>query len=1385
MGSAGVESGTLPRGRPTFSTRAATDTTDQLLRRSSLPSTPREARRSKLAHSEEPDTPYEPRTENDEPPAPAHALSQRLFGRLFQGRYDGGDDTHVANRSRSGGGRRGGNTGLADHSLTAQMHQSTDEQRKQRSDTPKMGSFPRPLGGSEKLGTYSGVFVPTSLNVLSILMFIRFGFILGQAGVVGIMGMMVVAYLINLVTTMSISAVASNGTVRGGGAYYLISRSLGPEFGGSIGVVFYLGFVFNTGMNAVGLIDCLVYNFGADSGNWFYFLPEGFWWQYLWATIVLLLCTGICLAGSSIFARCSNGLLAILLLATFSIPFSALVGKPYHDPVQHIHFTGLSLKTFKENLWPHFTRHAAGSQLKERENFPDLFGVLFPATGGIFAGASMSGDLKNPSKSIPKGTMYGLILTFISYTLVIMGMAASITRPSFYSNLNVVQDTNISGVLILLGELAATFFSALMGVIGPAKLLQAIARDSLLPGLSIFGQGSKKGDEPTYAIIITYVVAQLTILFDINRIASFITMTYLMTFLVTNLACFLLKVSSAPNFRPSFRYFNWWTAAAGAIACAVTMFLVDGVAASGAVGILVVIFLLIHYTSPPKSWGDVSQSLIYHQVRKYLLRLKQEHVKFWRPQILLFVNDPRRGYKLIQFCNSLKKGALFILGHVIVTSDFGASVPEARRQQAAWAKYIDLSKIKAFIDVAISPSIEWGARNIVLNAGLGGMRPNIVIMGFYNLKQFRQEQPLVDVPSPPPERKSRKHDKPNCGVRKRQRSAATKQLEGALPTDSCYVEKRTDIQSYVMVLEDMLLSLQINVAIATGFNDLELPNPKEGNTKKYIDLWPIQMSATIPSQAEETQQDLLTTNFDTYTLILQLGCILNTVPSWKKSYQLRVAVFVEYECDVEEERVRVAALLEKLRIRAEILVFWLASGDTKSYQLIVNGDSSSADAEIEEQVEKVLEDEAWWSDLKRLRGKLSGGELTAWESIAVAADLSSAAPAWPSASFQHGNREQSVARFEGLKQLIHDSRRKPSMAYLSRLGVSMGMRTHRLDEDMISRHASHASASEDSEWSGEESFASDSAVEGSDEEASTYATRSESESGLPSHRSVARTSSPLASKTQSKRSSVASSKESRSSKKRSLRRAARKATSEVYGIAPSSLREDLDSTLIDVTSPRSLSPTQRSTSPRGRKPTAQHDLLGSNERDHTHLVSRRHSGARFSSSPVPMTKTSSVEGPGPSIMFAEEARPARRPRPTPNETSTSKDNENTTTTSSSTAENPQRSIYQRPPMTSQSPPNRAANGGATSPSPAPASAAIPLSFNDLPCRAQHLILNELITANAEDTAVIFTTLPAPVEGTYKSEGESLAYVSDLEVLTGGLPPTLMVHSNSLTVTMNL
>lgn len=472
--------------------------------------------------------PFYRSSDHRDPDSSRHSLIRRLFLR-----YDepAGDESLPIAREPSIPRNEVRQYGtMAEPSSTTRLHGSAEDRKPVRDGSKaRQGLGPRPVGGTKKLGTFSGVFVPTSLNILSILMFLRFGFILGQAGVLGMLGMLVAAYFIDLVTVFSLSAIASNGTVRGGGAYYLISRSLGPEFGGSIGVVFYLGLVLVTGLNAVGLIDCLKQNIGELSGNWYNFLPEGRWHEYFYGTVVLVICTAICLAGSAIFARASNGLLIILLIATFSIPFSALIMSPWEDRDLGIFYTGLSLETFKGNLFPRLTEGAAGSQMDTKETFQDLFGILFSATSGIFAGASMSGDLKHPSKAIPKGTLYGLALTFSAYALVILAMAATITRASFLRNVNVIQDTNVSGILVLAGEFASSFFSTLMGVIGSAKLLQALARDKLLPGLAIFGQGTRIGDEPIYAIFFSFLLAQISMLADINQIASLVTMSYLVS----------------------------------------------------------------------------------------------------------------------------------------------------------------------------------------------------------------------------------------------------------------------------------------------------------------------------------------------------------------------------------------------------------------------------------------------------------------------------------------------------------------------------------------------------------------------------------------------------------------------------------------------------------------------------------------------------------------------------------------------------------------------------------------------------------------------------------------------------------------------------------------
>lgn len=254
---------------------------------------------------------------------------------------------------------------------------------------PSAAPDPKRNGG--KLGTVSGVYIPVCLSILSILMFLRFGFILGRVGFIGIVGMalgypdgssaaaantfffffckglLLVAYAIDFLTLFSLSAIASNGEVRGGGPYYLISRSLGPEFGGSIGVLFYLASVLNAAMNVVGLIDCIRLNVGPS-------FPHGYWVGYGLQTAALFACTCLCLLSSSKFSHASNGLLAILSLAVASIPASALFKAPFHDKELQIHFTGVSFDTLSENFLP----HVSSPYYSGVETFRDLFGILFP-----------------------------------------------------------------------------------------------------------------------------------------------------------------------------------------------------------------------------------------------------------------------------------------------------------------------------------------------------------------------------------------------------------------------------------------------------------------------------------------------------------------------------------------------------------------------------------------------------------------------------------------------------------------------------------------------------------------------------------------------------------------------------------------------------------------------------------------------------------------------------------------------------------------------------------------------------------------------------------------------------------------------------------------------
>ncbi|KAH9821695.1 amino acid permease-domain-containing protein [Melampsora americana] len=800
-----------------------------------------------------------------------------------------------------------------------------------------------------KIGTFDGVYLPTILSIFNVIYFLRFGYCIGQIGLLATISLLLLAYAINTLTVFSLSAIATNGQVRGGGAYYLISRTLGPEFGGSIGILFCLSQALTAAMNIIGFVESLIevtHDYLHPQSP----LPltDSFEQlssptptiRYFIKSLALLFATISCitLGRTTVFTSMARSMATILLLTLISILFSFLQKTPFQDPIEHFTYTGFSFQTFQENLYPsHLTKltNPPSSFISPRfSDYQTVFGVLFPSVSGILAGSSLSGELRKPSKSLPQGMLWALVCVIIIYVLSLLGFSLSCGRDGLIflnerGGLNLmIYKVSEYKPLIGIGVLLGSIFSSIMGITVCGKILQAISRDGLIPILKpFFSQGSQIGDDPIYSILFCYLFCQLALLYNINKIAIHITTISLLIFACINLACFTLRVSGSPNFRPSFRLFSEWTALLGLLLAFVSMYAVDPVSASTSLIVMMVLFVVIHYSSPAKQWGEVTQSIIYHQVRKYLLRLdeRKDNVKYWRPQVLLFTNDPRHDWNQIVFCNSLKKGGLYVLAHIIKSEFSSESIRELQEQQLNWLSLVDISNIKAFVDITLAPDERVGARHLLLTSGLGGMRPNICMLGFPTNLKWRRRGKLFNgedetVSNGANERRQKR-------MKRRSDSSLTVKgliidsvsevkidCLGSLPTDSQRSETPIKPIDFVGIIEDSL-SLNKSVGLTYGFEKLRLPSSiskpqsNEGHRlhistslgglasasfgglggnangngkveeevkgrKRWIDLWPILRDGE--------------SGWETYTMVLQLGMILSMVPSWRSQHTLRV-----------------------------------------------------------------------------------------------------------------------------------------------------------------------------------------------------------------------------------------------------------------------------------------------------------------------------------------------------------------------------------------------------------------------------------------------------------------------------------------------------------------
>ena len=548
-------------------------------------------------------------------------------------------------------------------------------------------------------GTFGGVFTPCTLTILGVIMFLRFGYVAGNAGLWQCLLVVLAAKTITTLTSLSLAAIATNTRVRGGGAYYLISRSLGVEFGGAIGVVFYLAQAISVAMYVIGFTEALTGTFPPLAG---YFTEL--------ATLTNAAAFACVYVGAGWTIKLQYGILAILAAAVVSF-FAGAAGR-------------FDAATLLANLDPAFA---------EGQNFLTIFALFFPAVTGVMAGANMSGDLANPAKSIPKGTLAAVVVTGGVYLAMAVALCGAAPAETLKSDRLVVATLSAVPVLITAGVFAATLSSALGSMMGAPRILQAFARDGVFRPLRFFEVGSGQSLEPRRATVLTFLIAQTCVLLgDLDAIAPVITMFFMITYGLLNLASFYESVTGNPSYRPTFRFGHWSLSLLGAAGCLAVMVLINWQWAAGAIVVIAVLHEVIRRGEVEGRWGDLQSGVAFERARRSLLRLEEEayHPKNWRPTILALSGHPETRPPLSVFGHWLTAGHGVLTIAQVVPGDVGQHAERQSGFVRQIRRFITDQGVAAFPAVVVSETVEHGVESLVQCHGIGGVRPNTVMLGW-------------------------------------------------------------------------------------------------------------------------------------------------------------------------------------------------------------------------------------------------------------------------------------------------------------------------------------------------------------------------------------------------------------------------------------------------------------------------------------------------------------------------------------------------------------------------------------------------------------------------------------------------------------------------------
>ncbi|KAM9374244.1 solute carrier family 12 member 3 [Phaethornis superciliosus] len=618
---------------------------------------------------------------------------------------------------------------------------------------PGRAPAPEPV----RFGWVKGVMIRCMLNIWGVILYLRLPWITAQAGIALTWLIILMSVTVTTITGLSISAISTNGKVKSGGTYFLISRSLGPELGGSIGLIFAFANAVAVAMHTVGFAETV--RDLLQEHNTLIVDPTNDIRIIGVVTVTVLL--GISLAGMEWEAK-AQILFFLVILVSF---INYLVGTviPATTEKQAKGFFSYRADIFAQNFVPNW-RGPDGS-------FFGLFSIFFPSATGILAGANISGDLKDPAVAIPKGTLMAIFWTTVSYLVLSATIGACVVRDAsgslndsvavgspgceglacdygwnftacaqqqscryglsnYYQSMSMVSGF---GPLITAGIFGATLSSALACLVSAPKVFQCLCRDQLYPLIGFFGKGYGKNSEPIRGYMLTYVIAVGFILIaELNAIAPIISNFFLCSYALINFSCFHASITNSPGWRPSFRYYSKWAALFGAAVSVVIMFLLTWWAALIAFGVVIFLLGYVLYKKPDVNWGSSMQASSYNMALNYSVGLSEvdEHIKNYRPQCLVLTGPPNFRPALVDFVGTFTKNlSLMLCGNVLV-GPRKQKMPESRLTAHGHTKWLTKRKIKAFYTDVVAEDLRSGVQMLIQAAGLGKMRPNILVLGY-------------------------------------------------------------------------------------------------------------------------------------------------------------------------------------------------------------------------------------------------------------------------------------------------------------------------------------------------------------------------------------------------------------------------------------------------------------------------------------------------------------------------------------------------------------------------------------------------------------------------------------------------------------------------------